>query len=157
MVGMTVWAGHYDVYVDLDVYDEVEEINEDNNTIFTVLLSLYAINLSRMLTGRNYPEEGRGTRSQCLRRTWNRRLATSKLEVSLLTQSLRDIFEPRFGYDFSRVRILSDALAAQMWEKFAGRKYGVEKPEGLHLLAHELTHVVQAHSFQRTEFPSAYK
>jgi hypothetical protein len=35
MVGMTIRAGHYDVYVDLDVYDEVEEINEDNNTIFT--------------------------------------------------------------------------------------------------------------------------
>jgi hypothetical protein len=35
MVGMTMRAGHYDVYVDLDVYDEVEEINEDNNTIFT--------------------------------------------------------------------------------------------------------------------------
>jgi hypothetical protein len=34
-VGMTIQAGHYDVYVDLDVYDEVEEINEDNNTAFT--------------------------------------------------------------------------------------------------------------------------
>ncbi|GEM_PF-1309474 len=34
-VGMTLRAGHYDVYVDLDVYDEVQEINEDNNTIFT--------------------------------------------------------------------------------------------------------------------------
>jgi hypothetical protein len=35
MLGMTIQPGHYDVYVDLDVYDEVEEINEDNNTIFT--------------------------------------------------------------------------------------------------------------------------
>ena len=35
MVGMTIRPGHYDVYVDLDVDDEVEEINEDNNTIFT--------------------------------------------------------------------------------------------------------------------------
>jgi hypothetical protein len=35
LVGMTLHAGHYDVYVDLDVHDEVEEINEDNNTIFT--------------------------------------------------------------------------------------------------------------------------
>ena len=34
MIGMTIRAGHYDVYVDLDVYDEVEEINEDNNTAF---------------------------------------------------------------------------------------------------------------------------
>src|SRR5262249_51869570 len=35
LVGMTILAGHYDVYVDLDVYDEVEELNENNNTIFT--------------------------------------------------------------------------------------------------------------------------
>ena len=35
LMGMTLRTGHYDVYVDLDVYDEVEEINEDNNTIFT--------------------------------------------------------------------------------------------------------------------------
>ncbi|CAN5519117.1 hypothetical protein BH10CHL1_BH10CHL1_42200 [soil metagenome] len=35
MVGTNIRAGQYDVYVDLDVYDEVEEINEDNNTIFT--------------------------------------------------------------------------------------------------------------------------
>jgi hypothetical protein len=35
MVAMTIRAGHYDAYVDLDVYDEVEEINKDNNTIFT--------------------------------------------------------------------------------------------------------------------------
>lgn len=34
MIGMTLRAGHYDVYVDLDVYDEVEEINKDNNTAF---------------------------------------------------------------------------------------------------------------------------
>ena len=33
--GMTIQPGHYDVYVDLDVYDEVEEINESNNTAFT--------------------------------------------------------------------------------------------------------------------------
>jgi hypothetical protein len=35
LIGATLRAGHYDVYVDLDVHDEVEEINEDNNTIFT--------------------------------------------------------------------------------------------------------------------------
>jgi hypothetical protein len=35
LAGITLRAGHYDTYVDLDVYDEVEEINEDNNTIFT--------------------------------------------------------------------------------------------------------------------------
>ncbi len=35
MFGMTLPAGHYDAYVDLDIYDEVDEINKDNNTIFT--------------------------------------------------------------------------------------------------------------------------
>lgn len=35
MFVMNLKAGHYDAYVDLDVYDEVEEINEDNNTLFT--------------------------------------------------------------------------------------------------------------------------
>ena len=35
MFGMTLKAGHYDAYVDLDVHDEVDEINKDNNTIFT--------------------------------------------------------------------------------------------------------------------------
>ncbi|HEX6863433.1 MAG TPA: hypothetical protein VF414_11485 [Thermoanaerobaculia bacterium] len=35
MFGMTLPAGHYDAYVDLDIYDEVDEINKDNNRIFT--------------------------------------------------------------------------------------------------------------------------
>ena len=35
MFGMNLKAGHYDAYVALDVHDEVEEINKDNNTIFT--------------------------------------------------------------------------------------------------------------------------
>ena len=33
--GFTLRAGHYDAYVDLDIHDEVDEINKDNNTIFT--------------------------------------------------------------------------------------------------------------------------
>lgn len=37
--GMTLPAGHYDAYVDLDVYDEVDEINKDNNTLFTTWLA----------------------------------------------------------------------------------------------------------------------
>ena len=35
MFGMNLKAGHYDAYVDLDIHDEVDEINKDNNTIFT--------------------------------------------------------------------------------------------------------------------------
>src|SRR5215212_6212861 len=32
---MNLKAGLYDAYVDLDVHDEVDEINKDNNTLFT--------------------------------------------------------------------------------------------------------------------------
>ncbi|MBM3942695.1 MAG: hypothetical protein FJ316_07205 [SAR202 cluster bacterium] len=39
-VGTNIPAGRYDIYVDLDVYDEVEEINENNNTAFTQLVVL---------------------------------------------------------------------------------------------------------------------
>lgn len=35
ILGMNLEAGHYVAYVDLDVDDEVDEINKDNNTIFT--------------------------------------------------------------------------------------------------------------------------
>lgn len=35
MFVMNLKAGHYDAYVDLDVHDEVDEINKDNNRIFT--------------------------------------------------------------------------------------------------------------------------
>jgi hypothetical protein len=49
MVGMSLEAGRYDVYLELDVRDEVEEINEDNNTAFMV----FEVN----------PEEGRAERN----------------------------------------------------------------------------------------------
>lgn len=35
MFVMNLKAGHYEAYVDLDVHDEVDEINKDNNTLFT--------------------------------------------------------------------------------------------------------------------------
>lgn len=35
MFGMNLKAGHYDAYVELDVYDEVDEINKSNNRMFT--------------------------------------------------------------------------------------------------------------------------
>jgi hypothetical protein len=68
----------------------------------------------------------------------------------------RNFFEPRFGADFSRVRIHSDEPAAELARTFqaqaltvgghivfgAGR-YAPTSTEGRKLLAHELTHVVQ--------------
>lgn len=35
ILGMNLEAGHYVAYVDLDVDDDVDEINKDNNTLFT--------------------------------------------------------------------------------------------------------------------------
>ena len=35
MVLVNLKAGLYDAYVDLDIHDEVDEINKDNNTLFT--------------------------------------------------------------------------------------------------------------------------
>ncbi len=73
-----------------------------------------------------------------------------------LSQSERDFFEPRFGADFSRVRIHADSRAAEMAQSmnaraftigrdivFGSGRYRPETREGQWLLAHELTHVEQ--------------
>lgn len=73
-----------------------------------------------------------------------------------LNAELRDFFEPRFGHDFSRVRVHTDARAAETARSLNARAYtlghdvafalGEYKPDtsdGRRLLAHELTHVVQ--------------
>jgi hypothetical protein len=73
-----------------------------------------------------------------------------------LETSLRDVYEPRFGFDFSRVRIYSNQEAAGSAESLGARAYtmgpnivfsgGGYRPgtaEGQKLLAHELTHIVQ--------------
>jgi hypothetical protein len=69
-----------------------------------------------------------------------------------LSRAARAYFEPRFGHDFSRVRVYSDPSAAAL----GARAYTVgeaivvndaepalTRPAGQHLLAHELAHVVQ--------------
>ncbi len=73
-----------------------------------------------------------------------------------LDTSARAFFEPRFGHDFSRVRIHTDSVAAQSaadvaahaWTvgsdiAFGSGRYSPFTPFGAGLLAHELTHVVQ--------------
>ncbi|MBV9270747.1 MAG: DUF4157 domain-containing protein [Candidatus Eremiobacteraeota bacterium] len=69
----------------------------------------------------------------------------------------RAFFEPRFGYDFSNVRIHDDAQAAQSAQQVGAAAYTVgqhvvlgdsmrrEHPSSA-TLAHELTHVIQQHS-----------
>jgi len=73
-----------------------------------------------------------------------------------LPESVRAFFEPRFGYDFSQVRLHTDAQAADSARAMKARaftvgrdvvfgagEYALETGKGLQLLAHELTYVVQ--------------
>jgi Domain of unknown function (DUF4157) len=73
-----------------------------------------------------------------------------------LDANTRAFFEPRFGHDFSRVRVHSDARAAESARLLNASAYTVgsdlvlargeykpQSPEGKRLLAHELAHVVQ--------------
>ena len=73
-----------------------------------------------------------------------------------LDPDTRAFFEPRFGTDFSHVRVYTDALAAKSARAFAAQAYTVGRnlvfgagqyapgsSEGRRLLSHELTHVVQ--------------
>ena len=73
-----------------------------------------------------------------------------------LPESTRAFFEPRFGRDFSSVRVHTDAMAKESTRAVNARAFTVgkdivfgefespsETSEGKRLLAHELTHVVQ--------------
>jgi hypothetical protein len=73
-----------------------------------------------------------------------------------LPSSIRNFFEPRFGYDFSRVRIHTTALAADAARSinaraftrgrtivFGSHQYRPDTDSGRQLIAHELCHVVQ--------------
>jgi len=73
-----------------------------------------------------------------------------------LDAETRALLEPRFGHDFSRVRVHADAAAADSARDVHARAYTVgshiafgagqfapRTPPGQRLLAHELTHVVQ--------------
>lgn len=73
-----------------------------------------------------------------------------------LDPSARAQFEPRFGQDFSEVRVHTDGRAAESAKAlgahaytfgnqivFDSGRYAPASPEGRRLLAHELTHVVQ--------------
>lgn len=73
-----------------------------------------------------------------------------------LPASVRGFFEPRFGRDFSQVRVHNDAMAAESARAvnakaftigrdivFREGQYSPDAPTGKRLLAHELTHVIQ--------------
>lgn len=75
-----------------------------------------------------------------------------------LPKSVRNFLEPRFGYDFGRVRIHSNSEAAKMARALnasaftmgqnivlGAGQYTSKTTAGQRLLSHELTHVVQQH------------
>ena len=81
----------------------------------------------------------------------------NSLEVGKpLTRNVRKYFEPRFGTDFSNVRIHDDNKAVNLSNKIGARaftlgndiyfnrgEFAPDRTEGKRLLGHELTHVVQ--------------
>lgn len=87
---------------------------------------------------------------------WANRFAALRGGGQPLPASLRRFFEPRFGCDFSAVRIHADGPAATAAREvqaraftvgrdivFAAGHYAPQTTSGQRLLAHELTHVVQ--------------
>ena len=82
-----------------------------------------------------------------------------------LSPEMRSYFEPRFGHDFSQVRVHTDgaaALAVQARAYTYGRdivfgsgEYAPASGAGRRLLAHELTHVVQQGAAPATSVSTA--
>ncbi|MCR8557636.1 DUF4157 domain-containing protein [Mucilaginibacter sp. BJC16-A38] len=73
-----------------------------------------------------------------------------------LPESCRQFFEPRFGHDFSNVKLHTDSVAAKSAQSinalayttgnnivFNSGQYSPDSDNGKKLMAHELTHVVQ--------------
>ena len=73
-----------------------------------------------------------------------------------LPTEIRNFYEPRFGYDFSNVKVHTDAVAAKSTQSinalaytsgnnivFNNGQYSPQTESGKRLLGHELTHVVQ--------------
>jgi hypothetical protein len=86
----------------------------------------------------------------------NARINSMKGGGQPLTRSVRDFFEPRFGHDFSGVRVHNDAKAADTAHAVSARaftvgrdiifgngQYAPDTKGGRRLMAHELAHVVQ--------------
>jgi hypothetical protein len=155
---MAFSVGHYDAYVELDVRNEVDEINEDNNTSF---LSFY-------VRPSNEPDSNIGEDKGTIQPMTDGCPAPNigpdvEAEVNALTGggqplplSLRTFFEPRFGYDFSYVRVHTDEKAQRSARRVNAHAYTIGNHivlgrgqldsstiEGRRLLAHELTHVIQ--------------
>ncbi|PWB50049.1 MAG: hypothetical protein C3F06_13180 [Candidatus Methanoperedenaceae archaeon] len=94
-------------------------------------------------------------------------IISSKSGGQPLPESVRSFFEPRFGYDFSNVKIHNDVKAAESARVLQAHAFtfgedlffgeGQYEPETIHgktVLAHELTHIVQQKESNLQKKPS---
>jgi hypothetical protein len=79
-------------------------------------------------------------------------LSSSKMSGSPLSDDIRSFMEPRFGADFSQVRVHTDGDAVQMNQNLNAQAFthgqdiyfgSGKAPSNDALTAHELTHVLQ--------------
>jgi hypothetical protein len=96
------------------------------------------------------------TKPEMSSKNLSRRIKSLNNEGQPLPESERAFFEPRFGADFSKVRIHDNAQAAETARSinakafttknnivFNANQYAPKSEKGRTLLAHELTHVIQ--------------
>jgi len=96
------------------------------------------------------------------------RISSLRGEGKPLSDSIRTFMEPRFGHDFSKVRIHTDAQAVGTASAVNARAYTLGRDivfgagqytpgtsEGKRLLAHELTHVVQQGGLEKHDLARA--
>jgi hypothetical protein len=89
------------------------------------------------------------------------KMRSARAGGSALPEPVRRFFEPRFGHDFSHVRVHTDSRAGEAAQALDARAYTVgadivfgsnefdpSTPNGQELVAHELAHVVQQGSGQ---------
>ncbi|MGZ3811132.1 MAG: eCIS core domain-containing protein [Mucilaginibacter sp.] len=120
---------------DVDVQRKCQECEEEDKFVHRKESSAGGVNISNGLN--NY-------------------ISTLRSSGENLPDSTRRFFEPRFGYDFSNVRIHNNEVAAKSARSinarayttdnnivFNEKQYSPETDSGKRLLAHELTHVVQ--------------
>ena len=106
------------------------------------------------------PKSTTNDRSSQVLPSLSARLNAAVINSQPLTPATRSFFEPRFGQDFSQVRVHTDPTTAQSLNAqaftyghtivFDAGKYAPETRSGQRRLAHELTHVIQQTSAPTT-------
>ncbi|HHN65361.1 MAG TPA: DUF4157 domain-containing protein, partial [Nitrospirae bacterium] len=152
------------------VHRQVEE-EEEEDTLQTKLSSTAEPLIQRQTEDEEeetLQAKGQGTTETIATDTIQRTLHSLKGSGQRLPTSVRSFFEPRFGVDFSHVRVHTDSTAARLSRQlnaeaftygrdiyFGEGRYNPSTASGKRLLAHELTHVVQQnHNMLRLAYKS---